>query len=118
MLKGFTMHSTLKLTGVSSIILLLLLLTTDPQKLPSIALVVPFVLLFISLASGFGFLVGLFGVSKKSRLRFGLLAGAVPVILLVLGSLGQLTLRDVLVILALFVVAYFYMSRLGVRSAA
>lgn len=112
------MRSKLRLTGVSSIILLLLLLTTDPQKIPSIVLVVPFVLLFIALASGLTFVLGLFGMSLRTRLRFGLLAGAVPIVLLVLQSLGQLTLRDVLVISAFFVVAYFYMSRLGMRSMA
>ena len=112
------MNSTLKLTGVSSSILLLLLLTTDPQKLPSMVLVVPFVLLYIAVASVLSFLLGLFGVSTRARLRFGLLAAAIPLLLLVLQSLGQLTLRDVLVILALFIVAYFYISRLGMRSTA
>lgn len=104
-----------KITVVSSIILLLLLSTTNPQSLPSIALVLPFVLLFAVLASGLAFLLGLMGGSGRARLRFSLLGGAVPVVLLVLQSLGQLTVRDALVIFALFVVAYFYVSRLGMR---
>lgn len=106
----------LRLTGMSSIILLLFLLVTNPQTLPSIALFVPFVLLFIVLTSSLSYVLGAVGVSAGSRLRFCLLGAAAPVVLLVLQSLGQLTLRDVLVILALFAFAYFYMSRLGMRS--
>jgi hypothetical protein len=110
------MNTMAKLTGISSIILLLFLLVTNPQSLPSISLVIPFVLLFIAIVCGLSYLLGLIGLSSRSRLRFGLLGGSVPVVLLVLQSLGQLTLRDVLVILALFVTAYFYVSRLGMRS--
>jgi len=45
------MRTTLKIAAVSSIILLLFLFTTNPQSVPSIFLIVPFVLLFIIITS-------------------------------------------------------------------
>jgi hypothetical protein len=112
------MSSSIKITGISSIILLLILLTTDPKNLPSTVLIVPFLLLFIGLVSASSYLLGVIGVGKKSRLKFSLMVGAVPVVLLVLQSLGQLTLRDGLVIFAFFAVAYMYISRLGTRPVS
>ena len=105
-----------KLTGLSSIILLLLLLSTDPQGLPSVVLVAPFILLFIAVSAAVSHALNTYGLFKQKRLRIGLVSAAIPVLLLVLQSLGQLTLRDTLAIFALFGVAYFYISRLGVRT--
>jgi len=112
------MHASLKITGISSIMLLLVLLSTDPKNLPPILLIVPFLLLFIALASAGAYMLGVMGVGKRNRLKFSLMASAVPVVLLVLQSLGQLTLRDGLVILAFFAVAYMYIARLGTRPVS
>jgi len=101
----------------SSIILLLILLTTDPQSLPSVVLVAPFVLLFVILAVLISLIFGLYGLSRSGRLRAGMIGAAMPVLLLLLKSLGQLTLRDTLAIFALFAIAYFYASRLGAQTS-
>lgn len=112
------MTRTAKLILTSSIILLLLVLLTDPQRLPSVFLVVPFVLLFIVLSAGISHLIGVYGIFKRRKTRIGVVCATIPVLLLVLQSLGQLTVRDVLAIFALFAIAYFYMSRFGVQTTS
>jgi hypothetical protein len=109
------MNKAVKIAGASSIILLLTLVSTDPQRVSSAFLMAPFVLLFIILVSVICFALLPFGMSGRARLRVGLAGGLAPVLLLVLQSLGQLTLRDVLVIMALCGLAYFYTSKLGMK---
>lgn len=110
------MTGVVKVAGICGVALLCMLLLTDPQELPSIALIVPFALLFITLAAGTLFGLGAYGVSGRRKFRIGLIASAIPVALLVLQSLGQLTLLDALVILAVFGIAYFYVSRLSAQA--
>lgn len=105
-----------KIAIISSMILLLLLFTTDPQRLPSVLLIAPFVLLFVAIASGTPAMLGAYGRAGQNATRIGAAVAATPVLLLVLQSLGQLTIRDVLAMLVLFGVTYFYTSRFGVRS--
>ena len=112
------MKFTLKAVVISSIILLLILLWTDPQELPSIILILPFVLIFIALLAGIVTVLGLYGgLSGPRKLKVGLIGAAIPVIMLILQSLGQLTVRDVLAIFVLFGIAYFYISRFSVQPA-
>lgn len=111
----YGMKTAPKITAISSIILLLLLLTTNPQKLPSALLVVPFVLLFVVIASGIPAMLGAYGFTGQKVAKIGATVAAVPVLLLVLQSLGQLTVRDTLAVFMLFSLAYFYMSRFGMR---
>jgi len=56
-----------KLTGLSSIILLLLLLSTDPQGLPSVVLVAPFILLFIAVSAAVSHALNTYGLFKQKR---------------------------------------------------
>ena len=51
------------------------------------------------------------GLSKPTSMRIGMLTAGVPLALLVLQSIGQLTIKDVFALLAFLAVAYFYMSR-------
>ena len=106
---------TIKIVGACSIILLLILVATDPQGLPSILLVTPFVLIFIILLAILSIVLRSRGMSEAGRLRLAILGAVTPVFLLIMKSLGQLTLRDTLAIFALFAVAYFYTSRFGVQ---
>ena len=101
----------------------LLLLLTDPTKLPSALLIAPFILLFVSIymtvvevmsvgrAADKNKIVGL--KATRPRLIAGLIAGF-PVLLLVLQSIGQLTPWDVLTVVGLFIVAYFYIIKSSV----
>jgi hypothetical protein len=105
------MRHTLRLAGLCLLLLLVFILSTNPQTLPSVLLILPFILVFI-----FVFLTLLSigtsrGVMRAKAARVAVFGAALPTLILVLQSLGQLTLRDVLTILVLFCMAYFYMTR-------
>lgn len=112
------MKHSVKVAAISSIILLLILLNTDPQRLPAVVLIVPFALLFIALAAIIYVASGYLGLSRSVRFRAGMVGASAPVVIMVLQSLGQLTPRDTLVIFALFALVYFYMSRLGMKTVS
>lgn len=104
-------------------ITVLLLVVTNPSKLPSALLIAPFLLLFISIYISVkevmhmlrggeqDKIVGL--KAARPRLIAGLIAGF-PVLLLVLQSIGQLTAWDVLTVVAIFIIAYFYVLKSSV----
>ncbi|HSX35863.1 MAG TPA: hypothetical protein VLH84_02925 [Patescibacteria group bacterium] len=101
------------------ILLTLLVCTTQPHSLPQVVLIAPFILLFVSLALFVAVLLALKSKGLTVRhLRLGALAASLPILLLILQSIGQLTLRDVATTGALFVLGYFYMARraVGQRS--
>ena len=111
------MTRALKITGACSIILLLLLLLSDPRNLPSVILIVPFALVFIILWLATTIFLDYYAFAKAKRARTGLIVAAIPVLLLGLQSLGQLTIRDTLAICILFVITYFYLSRFTASTA-
>jgi hypothetical protein len=98
----------------------LLLIATNPAKLPSALLIAPFLFLYVSIYLTVKEILNLMrgGDQRKivglkasrPRLIAGLIA-AFPVLLLVLQSIGQLTAWDVLTVVALFIVAYFYIIK-------
>jgi len=98
--------------------LIILVTTTQPATLPSLVLIVPFLLLFLILTLLFALFLA--WRSRKGmqfkNIRSGMFAAALPTLLLVLRSLGQLTVRDVLIICILFGISYFYLLRM--RSPA
>jgi hypothetical protein len=75
------------------------------------ALIVPFILLFLVLLAGGLFIMSQFGVAPPRRRRIAAVLATAPVLLLVLQSLGQLTVRDTLGIFVLFSLTYFYIVR-------
>ncbi len=108
-----------KLIIISSaclVAVLLLFMTTDPNKTPSFVLMLPFVLLFVLLSTLITIVLRAQGTAEGKSLKIGLVLAAVPLILLVLQSIGQLTIRDVLTIGILFVISYFYVSRTTASS--
>lgn len=107
-------RSTIGLT-TSAVVLLILVLTTDPTRLPSITLIVPFILLAIILWSSSFLILRSVGLSRARSIRLGLVIAGLPVGLLILQSIGQLTLRDVIVIFTFFGIAYFYIARLTAK---
>jgi len=107
----------IKILATSSIILLLFLFTTDPQKLPSVLLIVPFILLFVIVASIVPLALGRGSIPGSKTVKMGATVAAIAVLLLGLQSLGQLTARDVLAVVVLFGTVYFYTSRFGMRPA-
>jgi hypothetical protein len=105
------MTRTTKIIGMLIVVLVLLLISTEPTKLPSAMLIVPFVLLFAILSLAISVLVRRYGVRTGKSVRVGVMASTLPTLLLVMQSLGQLTPRDTFTILALFGITYFYISR-------
>jgi len=107
-------------------LLVLLLLLSNPAKLPSTILVVPFVLLFLAIYFTITEGARLLRDSQqgeaadpligKHRLVAALIA-ALPVLLLTLQSIGQLTMWDVLMVGGLFAVAYFYIIKSSISPS-
>lgn len=100
------------ISTTSAIILFALLLSTDPSTLPSFILVIPFVLIFtIIWVVSFRSLRNA-NITRLRSARLSLVLAGLPVSLMLLQSIGQLTPRDIITILAFFGLAYFYISRL------
>ncbi|HJP95783.1 MAG TPA: hypothetical protein VJ843_00265 [Candidatus Saccharimonadales bacterium] len=103
--------------GACCLTLLVLLLATDPTQMPSFVLILPFSLLFtiIWLITFSSFRKN--GFTRLRAIRLSMLFAGLPVSLLLLQSIGQLTIWDIITILAFFGLAYFYVSRLAVSSS-
>jgi hypothetical protein len=93
------------------------MMVSKPDGLPVIGLIVPFVLLFFALYSTWR-LLGLLraryttqGGELRGRPRLGVAVCLSLVLLLVLQSLGQLTVKDVVTVGAIAVLGYLYMTR-------
>lgn len=88
---------------------------SDPTKLSVVLLIVPFVLLFAACYGLWELLqeigLRLFGRPRSSK-RLGAVVCISVVLLLVLQSLGQLTLRDVITVAAIVSVGYLYVGRM------
>jgi hypothetical protein len=108
-MEGMKKH--LVLTGICIVTLLVIFMGTDASKVPSPVLMLPFVLLFALLSSFAAVLLRLQGIAVTRSWRIALIFAAVPIILLVLQSIGQLTIKDVLTIAVLLAISYFYVSR-------
>jgi len=88
----------------------------QPQKLPVVILIVPFLLLFLAFYSLWGLLYALrarFSANNTGppSKRLGVAICTTAVFLIVLQSLGQLTLRDVITILTIVLLGYAYVAR-------
>jgi len=99
-------------------VLALFMVLLEPNKLPVVVLIVPFILLFMALYSLWN-LVSLLrgrylankGATAKPHKHLGLAVCLSGTLLLVLQSLGQLTLRDVVTVVAIVILGYIYLAR-------
>jgi hypothetical protein len=109
------MKATVKIMASCMAILVIFLCATQPDRLPSAILILPFVLMFIVLTLLIALVIGFQqgGIALKT-IRAGCIAATLPILLLILQSVGQLTLRDALTLFALFGITYFYMSKVNV----
>ena len=88
-----------------------------PDNLPVAALIVPFVLIYLALYN----LWRLFGLLRlryfvkdgewKPHRHLGMVISGSIVLLVVLQSLGQLTLRDIVTVLGIISLGYLYLTR-------
>ena len=85
---------------------------TDPATLPIPLLIGPFALLFIAIYVTLGVLMEKYAHQSHPRVKRIAFAGSSVIVLaLALQSLGQLTVRDVLVSIAVITIGYFYIGR-------
>lgn len=90
---------------------------TNPRDLPPVLLMFGFAIILGVLYSGLRLAGRALGVQDK--LRPGQYKGLIfcgtvlPVLLLALQSLGQLTVRDVVTLILLFAIGFFYLSRIS-----
>jgi hypothetical protein len=105
----------LSMLGGFCLIALILFTVTNPSHVPPAVLVVGFMVLFGIFFSGFRLIGRISGLKARLRpLQYnGLIIGAaaLPVMLLALQSIGQLTIRDTFTLAIIFVAGYFYISR-------
>ena len=109
------MKSALKTVLTPVLILLFLIgfmLITNPNRLPLLLLMVPFLVFFFFLF----YILKSFGknqskLRRRQRLiRAGVVA-SIPVLLLVLQTIHQLTIKDVLITLGLVLLATYYLNK-------
>jgi len=92
----------------------LFLIVTNPQNLPIPFLMLPFLWLFLVLFITILFIERLILPTLSSRKKF-IIAGIfslVPMLLMVLQSIHQLTLKDILLVIGFVIISIFYLSRL------
>lgn len=103
--------------GATCFFLLLgMFLGFDPNKLPSFLLILPFIFIFISVFAFVTFSCQKYGMGRTKSVRVGILCAGIPTMLLVLQSIGQLTIRDVLTLSVLFILSFFYIARTASAS--
>lgn len=94
------------------------MLFTDPQKLPIVWLLLPFVLLFLALYLTAKFVlvnVRKNSTNKNNTVIASIIAGA-PCLVLLLDSVNQLTVRDVFLIIVLAIFGMFYAGRIKISG--
>jgi hypothetical protein len=110
-MKTTTKRSILSVGGITGALVVFLLMT-DPYKLPLILLTVPFLLLtaliYLVCRAVLGKLIGRKG---KTHYTAGVMTGLLMLIIL-LQTIRQLSIRDFLIVGALFVGLSFYMRRI------
>jgi hypothetical protein len=88
-----------------------------PDRLPVVVLILPFVLVYVAFYSTwrlFGLVRARYFVKDgewKPHRQLGMAICGSMVLLLVLQSLGQLSLRDVITLLAIVLLGYLYLTR-------
>lgn len=94
----------------------LFLLTTNPQNLSPILLIVPFVFFFLSLFLAIVLVTTTMAKATRPALKrksflFSIILAIYPIMLLLLQSIGQLSFRDVVTLTLLLVISGLYIAR-------
>lgn len=112
-----------KLATSQVFLLLCILLFFDPRHLAIPILTLPFVLLFGALFYGSEALQEWYAghndleANLKRKRSLSLLVASVPVSILILGSINQLTLKDILLFGILLITGSFYMKRANFNTS-
>lgn len=115
-----TFHPNIRKIGLAllpGILLLVFLFTTNPQELPLVLLLVPFLLLLLSIFSAayFSFaLLSFKSLARRRRLVLSFCLALLPTALLLLQSINQLTARDSLLFSVFIFILVLYVARVNV----
>ncbi len=95
--------------------LAILLMTTNPQSVSVFVMMVPFLLLFAILSSVGWLIFEAYDTEPRRRIVLSAMFAVLPVLLLILKSIGQLEFKDLLIVLAFILFGWFYVSRINFR---
>jgi sugar phosphate permease len=95
-----------------------LLFLTDPQKVPIVLLVAPFLLVGAMLLVGSLLFIRKFfpAAARRKRLLYAVTIAGFPTFTLVLSSINQLTWRDAILVVVLVGCLIFYVNRVNFSS--
>ena len=110
------MNRKLYIVGFLLLALTVLLSNTDPRRIPPFLLVLPFIIIFAILFNVVLMILDLIRTQSAENKKLAGLCAGLPSLLLILQSIGQLTARDVLIIIVLFVVSYFYILKTAISK--
>jgi hypothetical protein len=96
------------------VFIIVFLLGTNPNVLPLPLLVIPFLSVFILLYAVCGLFLTKFipALSQRPRRVLSGVVAALPVMLVLLQSIGQLTLRDFVIVTTLITLLMFYFRKI------
>lgn len=109
---------------VAILAIAILCISTNPERLPAALFIAFFVALYaacyatLALLSVLLCMVGVIASSRRRINHTALAVACLPVFLLVLQSIGQLTVKDVLLTLGLFVLLYLYFGRVLTKTSS
>lgn len=98
--------------GIASLALPTFLLLTDPTKVPLPILMLPFVWMFLLLFIAVYMGLGLTALPRLKKRILAAAVGGLPILLLILQSIGQLTIRDTLITVGLILGVGWYIKRI------
>lgn len=96
--------------GILYVLGLVFFMNTSPDELPLLLLVLPFIYIFLVLYLSISLVCQMLAV--KSAFLISLVIAVFGVLLFVLGSLHQLTVRDMIISLALTCLLTWYITRI------
>lgn len=97
------------------VVTLILLITTDPQQSSLIVIIAPFVVLYFGILLTLRVLISYAykgkNISSRKRTALAAIGAGFPILCLLLQSIGQFSLRDLITLIALFGILLFYTDR-------
>lgn len=100
----------------TSLALSLIIVFTNPYKLPLLFLVIPFALIGFGCYLALSGLMRLGSVSARKRKLISAILSTALLLILLMQSIRQLCLKDVLILLALLAGITFYIRRLDIKA--
>lgn len=97
----------------SYLILIVILLTTNPDNMPLPVITIPFIVIFLCLFLTADLIARYIfsNLKPKSRTKISMVLAVFPVLLIILQSINQLTVKDLIITVGLFLLLVFYFKK-------